>query len=283
MVAVRRVAGLLSIMVLALGGWTATAPPAAAAPVDRLQVSADLESVDLAALDCATARFTLRLHNPTRQAVYGDAWLAEDGPLQLSRKLVSSYLPAGFTLEAPITVTVPYGTDPASYPIKLTAGTSSTAEVSVEVVPPPDNGNVALSATPSMSSRHGRFSVCGTNDGDTDSSHWATFTGWNDATSRAWPDWVAYQLVEPAEIDRVVLYTLDSAAEPASRYGLSDWDVQLWRDGDWATVAQVRGNKLGVVTTTFPAETTTAVRILCWGNNNGDYSRIVETEIYATG
>lgn len=263
---------------LTLLATTAT-PASAAGPADRLQVSADLQQVDLAALDCATARFTLLLHNPTNQAVYGDAWLSIDGPVRLSRKLVSSYLPPGFTLTAPITLTVPYGTDPGSWPITLTAGRDS-AQVRVDVVPPPDNGNVALAATPTVSSIHGRFTPCGTNDGDIDSSHWAVFTGWNDATSRTWPDWAAYDLAEPAEVDRVVLYTLDSAAEPASRYGLSDWDVQVWRDGDWATVAEVRGNKQGVVTTTFPAVTTDKVRILCWGNNNADYSRIVETEIY---
>lgn len=270
---------IMSVLLAAIALLAASAPPASAAPVDRLQVSADVRQVDLPALDCATARFTLLLHNPTGQAVYGDAWLSIDGPVRLSRKLVSSYLPPGFTLTAPITLTVPYGTTPGSWPITLTAG-RDTDQVTVDVVPPPDNGNVALSATPSMSSIHGRFSPCGTNDGDTDSAHWATFTGWNDATSRTWPDWVTYQLVEPAEIDRVVLHTLDSAAEPASRYGLSDWDVQVWQDGAWVTVAEVRGNRQGVVTSTFAAVTTKAVRILCWGNNNGDYSRIIEVEIY---
>lgn len=273
---------LIPILVALVVGFVGLlAPtPASAAPVDRLQVSADMQQVDLAALDCATARFNVLLHNPTKQAVYGDAWLTIDGPVKLSRKLVSSYLPAGFTLTAPITLTVPYGTDPGSWPITLTAG-QDTAQVTVDVVPPPDNGNLALAATPSVSSIHGRFKPCGTNDGDTDSTHWATFTGWNDATSRTWPDWVVYELVEPSEVGRVVLYTLDSAAEPASRYGLSDWDVQVRQGTEWQTVAEVRGNKLGVVTSTFPAVQTDAVRILCWGNNNGDYSRIVETEIYA--
>jgi hypothetical protein len=131
------------------------------------------------------------------------------------------------------------------------------------------------------SSTHGNFAACGAVDGNTDSADWDTLTGWNDGTSRVWPDTYTVDFGGPQPIDRVVLYTLDSARYPASRYGLRDFDVQVLRDGDWTTVQSVRGNTQGKVDLALdPPVSTTSVRVVTLASNSADYSRIVELEVY---
>jgi hypothetical protein len=48
----------------------------------------------------------------------------------------------------------------------------------------------------------------------------------------------------------------------------------------WETVAEVRGNTTGHVSSTFEPVTTEAVRILIRSSNDATYSRVVELEIY---
>ncbi|HWD83413.1 MAG TPA: hypothetical protein VG497_31150, partial [Kribbella sp.] len=109
-----------------------------------------------------------------------------------------------------------------------------------------------------------------------------TLTGWNDGTRAVFPDTYDVALSAPATVNRVELYTLDSAKYPARVNGLRDWDVQVKTGDTWQTVAQVRGNTVGHVTSTFTPVQTTAVRILCLDGNDHTYSRIVELEIYGS-
>lgn len=81
-------------------------------------------------------------------------------------------------------------------------------------------------------------------------------------------------------VSRVDLHTLDSAREPAARFGLRDWDVQVRVSGEWRTVDEVRANSVGVVSSEFAPVAADAVRIVGLASNNGDYSRIVELEVY---
>ncbi|MET9022372.1 hypothetical protein ABZV93_20560 [Actinopolymorpha sp. NPDC004070] len=52
-------------------------------------------------------------------------------------------------------------------------------------------------------------------------------------------------------------------------------------DNAWRTVATVRDNTRGAVTSTFTPVTTTAVRIVARNSNDHAYSRIIELQIYA--
>lgn len=272
--------GLLAlalVLVLPTGAGAEPGPAAARG----LTVATDVSELTVAPLPCAKQRFTLLFTNNGSKAVYGDAWLTAPAPLTLSRTLVTSYLPAGYTLRVPITVTAPTGAAPGDRAITITAG-ASEAKVQAHVAMPDLGGNLAREATVTASSQHGSYPACGAADGNRNSDDWGTTTGWNDSSSGIWPDWIGFALPQATTISKVDVYTLDSAKYPAARYGLSEWNVQV-RDGDtWRTVDEIRGNTVGRVTSTFDPVSTDAVRILCLANNNGDYSRLIEVEIYAS-
>ncbi|GAB3945499.1 hypothetical protein GCM10027614_37400 [Micromonospora vulcania] len=211
--------------------------------------------------------------------MYADAFLEVSAPLQLSRNLVSSYLPAGYTLKVPITVTAPRDTPPGRYAVTVRSG-ERRLSVPVEVVPGPvdTTGNLARYVPVTASSENlPLYPACGAVDGDRDSNHWATTTGWNDANKGSFPDWLQVTFDRPETVGRVDLYTLDSTKYPAARYGLRDWDVQVRVGESWQTVAQVRGNVAGLVSSTFTPVTATAFRILTLASNEtAGYSRVVE-------
>ncbi|MFD8559605.1 discoidin domain-containing protein [Streptosporangium canum] len=87
-------------------------------------------------------------------------------------------------------------------------------------------------------------------------------------------------LGEPRQISRVDLHTLDTERYPASSVGLRDWDVQARVDGQWRTVAQVRGNTAGMARSDFAPVTADAVRVSALASNGAnDYTRIIEIEV----
>ncbi|WP_406050025.1 discoidin domain-containing protein [Kribbella sp. NBC_00889] len=253
-----------------------------------VQVSTDPQRLSVVGLPCFPGNLTLTMTNTGREDRYADLTLDPSGPLQLSRELFSSWLPAvdpDQPVSAPVEVRVPRDTKPGSYTIDLEVDKSQlTVPVTVNPLPSKDPGsNVALGEQAAASSTHGNFTLCGAVDGDKDSEHWDTLTGWNDGTRAAFPDNYDVALAAPTTINRVELYTLDSAKYPALTNGLRDWDVQVRSgSGDWQTVAQVRGNTAGHVTSTFDPVQADAVRILCLDSNDHAYSRIVELETYGS-
>ncbi|MEV0801313.1 discoidin domain-containing protein [Kribbella sp. NPDC050281] len=253
-----------------------------------VQVSTDPQQLSVVGLPCFPGNLTLTMTNTGREDRYADLTLDPSGPLQLSRELFSSWLPAvdpDQPVSAPVEVRVPRDTKPGSYTIDLEVDKSRlTVPVTVNPLPSKDTGsNVALGEQAAASSTHGNFTLCGAVDGDKDSEHWDTLTGWNDGTRAAFPDNYDVALAAPTTINRVELYTLDSTKYPALTNGLRDWDVQVRSgSGDWQTVAQVRGNTAGHVTSTFDPVQADAVRILCLDSNDHAYSRIVELEAYGS-
>ncbi|MGH2950255.1 MAG: glycosylhydrolase-like jelly roll fold domain-containing protein, partial [Solirubrobacteraceae bacterium] len=143
-----------------------------------------------------------------------------------------------------------------------------------------DRPNLAAGATVAASSTHPRFSAASVVNGLTDSASWDRGDGWNDDTIGAFPDWVELRLPCAPEVGRVDVHTLGSAQFPTSRFGIRDYDVQVLVDGGWATVDEVRGNTSAVVRSTFPPVRTDAVRVLVHSTNSGDYSRLIEVEVY---
>lgn len=270
-------------------GSPATADqPGVASQPGAVKVSTDPQQLSVVGLPCFPGNLALTMTNTDRVGRYADLTLHPSGPLKLSRELFSSYLPAvdpDQPVTAPVEVRVPRDTPPGSYQIDLEVDrTRLTVPVEVKPLPPKGAGsNLALGEQAAASSTHGNFSLCGAVDGDTDSEHWDTSTGWNDGTSGAFPDNFDVTLAEPSTIDRVELYTLDSIKYPAAKNGLRDWDVQVQTGGGgWQTVAQVRGNTLGHVTSTFAPTKADAVRILALDGNGHSYSRIVELEVYGS-
>ncbi|GAB3755185.1 galactose-binding domain-containing protein [Microlunatus parietis] len=285
----RTAAVLLAAVGLTLLGVPATAEPPAAAPTrSTVQVSTTPERLDVVGLPCLPGQLTLTMINTGSESRYADLFLDPTGPLQLSRDIFSSWLPAtdpDQPVSAPVEVRVPRDTEPGDHKITLRLD-RSRLDVPVRVNPLPgkDPGsNLALGEQAAASSTHGNFELCGAVDGDADSEHWDTLTGWNDGTRAAFPDTYDVALAEPTMINKVVLSTLDSARYPARSVGLKDWDVQVRSGaGGWTTVAEVRGNQAGRVTSTFDPVRADQVRILCLAGNDNTYSRIVELEVYGS-
>ncbi|GAA0950688.1 discoidin domain-containing protein [Virgisporangium aurantiacum] len=264
----------------------AIAVPAMAdrADVRGLSLATDVTEVAVTPVPCAKQGFELRFGNTGANEVYADAFLEVPAPLELSRYLVSSYLPAGYTLRVQISVSAPVHTPPGRYTITVRGGDQRLAlAVEVGQSPVDGTGNLVRYMPVSASSEHlPLYPACGAVDGDRDSAHWASTTGWNDATRGVFPDWLLVTFDQPRTLGRVDLYTLDSTRYPASRYGLRDWDVEARVGGGWQRVAQVRGNLAGMVSSTFPPVAATGLRIVTLASNEGlTYSRVVEVEAYA--
>lgn len=257
------------------------------AATSDVAVSVAPEQLSVVGLPCFPGTLNLTMANTGSQDRYADLTLEPTGPLQLSRTLFSSWLPAldpDQPVSAPVEVRVPRDTKPGSYKIDVEVDRNRlTVPVTVEPLPSKGPGdNLALGEQATASSTHGNFTLCGAVDGDKDPEHWDTLTGWNDGTRAVFPDTYDVALSAPATVNRVELYTLDSAKYPARLNGLRDWDVQAKVGGVWQTVAQVRGNTLGHVTSTFDPVQAEAVRILCLDGNDHTYSRIVELEVYGS-
>lgn len=199
---------------------------------------------------------------------------------------------AGFTATAPDTVTLPPGTA-VDVPVQVRRASASATAGTVRLDLADAGATVAVQATDDLaraavmtaSSTHGGWDPARTNDGDTaaqtDYQLWNSGEGWNDNTSKAWPDWLAATWSAPETISRVRVLTLDADNQPAAKYGLRDYDVQALVDGAWATVASVRGNTAATITSTFPSVSTSAVRLLITDSNDHGYSRVVELQAYA--
>ncbi|MGW7686667.1 galactose-binding domain-containing protein [Kribbella sp. NPDC054772] len=245
------------------------------------------EQLSVVGLPCFPGTLNLTMTNTGSQDRYADLTLDPSGPLQLSRTLFSSWLPAvapDQPVTAPVEVRVPRDAKPGTYRIGVEVD-RTRVNVPVTVTPLPAKGagdDLALGEQATASSTHGNFALCGAVDGDKDPEHWDTLTGWNDGTRAAFPDTYDVALSAPATLNRVELYTLDSAKYPARVNGLKDWDIQVRVGGSWQTVAQVRGNTVGHVTSTFAPVKADAVRVLCLDGNDHTYSRIVELEVYGS-
>lgn len=272
-------------LLLALGSTAPAAATGHPAAAQQLTLGSDIDHVTVDPVPCAVQGFQLQFGNSGDTAVYADAFVDAPAPLTVSRTLVSSYLPAGYTLKVQIAVSAPKTTAPGAYTITVHAGDQQLSlPVQVQPAPVNDTGNLVRYQQVTASSENlPNYPACGAVDGDRDSSHWGTTTGWNDATKGTFPDWLQVTFDQPVQVGRVDLYTLDSTKYPASRYGLSAWDVEVQVDGAWQTVAQVRDNTLGEVSSTFATRTATALRVVTLASNEGvTYSRVVELEAYAS-
>jgi len=74
--------------------------------------------------------------------------------------------------------------------------------------------------------------------------------------------------------------TIDAPEQPASGYGLRDYDVEALVGGSWQVVASVRGNTAGTVDSAFEPVTTAALRLKTLDSNDHAYSRVIEFEAY---
>ncbi|MEV4602837.1 hypothetical protein AB0K15_36260 [Amycolatopsis sp. NPDC049253] len=266
-----------------LGVALATAAQSSPA-TPTLALSATPGQVQVVGLPCLPSALTVGMTNNGRGSVYADMELSARSPLALDRRVFSSWLPVGQPVSVRVGVTVPRTARPGHYTVDLSVDRSRLS-VPVDVLPLPPKGpgdNLLLGEQATPSSTNGSFSPCGAVDGDADGDHWSTTTGWNDGTKSVFPDNYAVTLPAAGAVGRVVTDTLDSTKYPAAKYGLRDFDVQAHVGGAWVTVASVRGNTSGSVTSTFPAVQADGVQIVTLDSNDHAYSRIVELEAYSS-
>ncbi|MEV6901234.1 hypothetical protein [Amycolatopsis sp. NPDC051372] len=249
-----------------------------------LALSATPGQIQVVGLPCLPSALTVGMTNNGSGPMYADMELSAPRPLALDRRVFSSWLPVGQPVSVRVGVTVPRSARPGHYTLGLSSDRARLS-VPVDVLPLPPKGpgdNLLLGEQATPSSTNGSFSPCGAVDGDADGDHWSTTTGWNDGTKSAFPDNYAVTLPAPSAVGRVVTDTLDSTKYPAAKYGLRDFDVQAHVAGAWVTVASVRGNTSGSVTSTFPAVQADGVQIVVLDSNDHAYSRIVELEAYSS-
>ncbi|TDC79229.1 hypothetical protein E1283_03215 [Streptomyces hainanensis] len=261
-----------------------SAPANGAGGRTEITLSAEPGELDLIPLPCFPSTIQATMTNTGPEPRFADMTLTAEEPLSLSRDIFSSYLPAT-NPDQPVSATVEVRADrdtpPGTYDVLLEQGRQRlSVPVHVRQIPPKGPGdNLAWGEEAFASSTHGNFSVCGGVDGNTNQAQWDTHTGWNDGTPAVFPDTYGVRLPEERHVDEVETLTLDSASYPASRFGLRDWDVQVLDDGQWQTVAEVRGNTSGLVTTRFEPTTAEAVRLLIHNSNDARYSRVMELEV----
>ncbi|MFI5694015.1 hypothetical protein ACIA58_19365 [Kribbella sp. NPDC051586] len=248
---------------------------------NHVEISATPQPVEVVPLPCfPSGKLTLGMTNTGRKATIADMRIAADDALTLSRHQFSSYLPVDQLVKAPLEITVPRGTAPATHDVDLTVGREHL-KVPVVIKPVPARDNLLLGEQAVASSTNGDMKLCGGVDGNTDSAQWGA-SGWHDATKGVFPDTYGVDFVQPTTVGRVVVQTLDSAKYPAAVMGIRDFDVQLRNDGVWTTVGEVRANTTGRLTFTFDPRPVDAVQLVIHDSNDHGYSRIIEVEAYSS-
>ncbi|MEU8222506.1 discoidin domain-containing protein [Kribbella sp. NPDC048915] len=278
----RRLTRTRAAVLVALPLTLAAPLVAVAASNDQVEISATPQPVQVVPLPCFPAgKVSVGMTNTGRKPRFADMRISGDDALTLSRHQFSSYLPVGQLVKAPLELTVPRGSAPATHHVELTVGKDSL-RVPVEIKPIPARENVLLGEQAVASSTHGNMRLCGGVDGNADTEQWGA-SGWHDADKGVFPDAYGVDFVQPTTIGRIVLQTLDSQRYPAAVMGIRDFDVQV-RTGasEWTTLHEIRANTTGRVTVTFGPRAVDAVRVVVHDSNDHGYSRIVELEAYAS-
>ncbi len=115
--------------------------------------------------------------------------------------------------------------------------------------PAPDEQNWALAsagARVSASSQYEYqdydFGPAGVIEGLRDDSKWGHVGGWASKQNEALPQWVEIEFPEPRAVARfvVITYQSETTAEKADKWGLRDYDIQVWnkKTKSWDTVAE---------------------------------------------
>ncbi len=168
----------------------------------------------------------------------------------------------------------------------------ATATVPSPLPPPPSGSgtNVALASNggvASASSTNASFNLAAVNNGELTGAN-ITANAWVDDTRDTFPDWVQIAFNGAQTIDHVVVYSIqDNYSSPTTptdtmtftTYGIVAFDVQAWNGSSWVTLGSVTGNNLVKRTVSFPATTTSQIRVVV---NNAllHYARVVEIEAW---
>jgi hypothetical protein len=171
------------------------------------------------------------------------------------------------------------------------AGYSRVTEIEAYADPLVNHALQSNGAAAVASSVHSTgYAAAGANNGDRRGLAWGAAGGWNDATPGVGPDVLQVDFAGTKRISEVDVFTVQDAyaspQEPTesmtfTRYGIADFEVQLWNGSAWTTVpgGTVVGNNKAWRRFTFPAVAASGVRVVVTGTLAG-YSRITEIEAF---
>lgn len=130
------------------------------------------------------------------------------------------------------------------------------------------------------------------------SDNWDEGEGWEAQFTRRIPDnvgwtrldpksnmeygcaWIEINLKSEKLINRIVVYTLDSSKYPASRYGIKEAWIQVWKDYGWVNVGEIENGYIvsktdlsrkpagGVITVKFAPVKTDKIRLVVFRSND---------------
>ena len=151
--------------------------------------------------------------------------------------------------------------------------------------------NHALSASGAIataSSTHPTHSVAALNNGDRKGINFGGI--WGDNTPFVYPDWVQIDFPSQKQIDEITVVSMQNnystPVEPTdtmtgSTYVITSFEAQYWTGTTWATVpgGVVNGNNLIVRRVTFPAVTTSKIRVVI-NSTPDNHSQVPELEAW---
>jgi hypothetical protein len=173
-------------------------------------------------------------------------------------------------------------------------GSSRLVEVEAWEAPASSAVNVALASeggvVTASSTYDQRFPAASLNNGDRRGVNWGAGGGWNDATGDAYPDWVEVAFNGEKTINEVDVFTVqDNFAEPSeptdaltfTKYGATGLRAERWTGTAWELIPGAQSAFTDRVWNrfTFPAVTTSKIRVVITGAMNG-HSRLVEVEAW---
>jgi hypothetical protein len=179
--------------------------------------------------------------------------------------------------------------------ISYTTPTQEVTTASRNAALPATPVNVALAALGSLATGsstyiNGGYPASSAIDGEHKGLNWGNNGGWNDSTRDIYPDTLKVNLNGAQTINEIRVYTVQNdvfnpveptLTTPADLYGILDFVVQYWNGTAWATVpgGNVTGNDKAMRVFTFPAITTTKIRVVV-NDARSHWSRITEVEAF---
>lgn len=119
-------------------------------------------------------------------------------------------------------------------------------------------------------------------DGNTSSALWGSGGGWSDATAGDFSDdRLEIDFGQSRLIDKVSVFTVDSALFPAESFGIRDFNLEYWDGAGWAALgAAVTGSTSALKTVYFDAVATSKIRLNVTDSNDHQYARVVEMQAF---
>lgn len=121
---------------------------------DKTPVALSAEPAQLEIRQCLPQTINVSVTNEWSEPVYADVTITPRAPLEVSRRSISTYLPAGYTYVRPVRVSAPMGTAAGNYSVLIESGnggkgTRERLSVPVSVVGPPciPRGQMGATAT----------------------------------------------------------------------------------------------------------------------------------------